>query len=257
MPLAHILSRDLDSASFNLYNRAKKSNWDPRDVVPRNARPDLAAPEDLEFRWALASGHVYAEQTGMVVAAMLVEETQDAAARLGLATATADEAKHAEVFARYATLLGGEIKPPTQTEDGLIRGLQAIADPYARFLTHTMLEWMALDEFALLKRRFADDPLGGIYASVRRDEARHVAMGLQYLYRESASRSREEIEMIASQGLELVGLSAAASDCSDENIGATLSFLDEGLGLGPGGTTRFILDRHRRRLASVIAICGR
>lgn len=257
MPLALILSRDLDSVSFNLYNRAKKANWDPKDVVPRSARPDLAAPADLEFRWALASGHVYAEQTGMVIAAMLVQETGDAAARLGMATATADEAKHAEVFARYATLLGGEVKPPTDTEDGLYQGLRAIADPYSRFLTHTMLEWMALDEFALLKKLFAHDPLGGIYASVRRDEARHVAMGLQYLYRESPGRSAAELEMIAQRGLELVGLSTTASDCSDENIGATLGFLDEGLGLGPGGTTRFLLNRHRRRLASVIAICGR
>lgn len=193
----------------------------------------------------------------MVIAAMLVQETEDAATRLGLATATTDEAKHAEVFARYATLLGGEIKQPTETEDGLYRGLQAISDPYARFLTHTILEWMALDEFALLKKLFAHDPLGSIYAAVRRDEARHVAMGLQYLYRESATRSAAELEMIAQRSLELVGLSTVASDCSDENIGATLSFLDQGLGLGPGGTTRFLLDRHCRRLASVTAICGR
>jgi hypothetical protein len=184
---------------------------------------------------------VYAEQTGMLVAAMLVQEAPDAAVRLAMATATSDEAKHAEVFAGYATLIGGSIDEPTEAAEDLCASLKSIADPFGRFLTHTMLEWLALDEFALLRQLFPDDPLDQIYHNVRSDEARHVAMGLEYLYRAAETRSREELRQLCEQGLARVRFSKE-----------TFSFMDSRLGLADGGTYAVLLRHHEQRVRSLV-----
>jgi hypothetical protein len=253
MPLTQISAHVLDSADMGLYERAKVATWDPKDIVGKNTRPEAVSDEELEFRWALSSNHVYAEQTGMIIAARLVQDSDDPATRLSFATATSDEARHAEAFARYAILVAGDVAPPVGTADNLCSELEALTDPYARIFIHTILEWMALDEFALLKQAFAGDLLGEIYAQVRRDEARHVAIGLQHLYRTAPSKGRDELTAIAEYGLNLVGLRSDEDDCSHERISTTFSYIENRLHLKRGDCVKYLMSRHRRRLSSIIS----
>jgi hypothetical protein len=95
-------------------------------------------------------------------------------------------------------------------------------------LMHTMLEGFAADEFIVLKRVFAGDPLGDIIAAIRADEIRHVAIGLDYLRRACADPDgREQFEAHGAawerRGLELnnlheavQGLAAAADEDPDQ-----------------------------------------
>jgi hypothetical protein len=227
--------------SLRLYDRARAATWSPKQVISRATRPRSSEDTDLEFRWSLASRHVYVEQTGMSVFGMLIQEAPDAAVRLAMATVISDEAKHAEAFARYAVLVGGSIGEPPESVDDLCDVLRSIPDPFARFLTVAMLEWLALDQLAMLRRLFAGDALDEIYRNVRNDEARHVAMGLEHLYHEVEARSREEIRQLCDEALARVPFSAE-----------TLSFMDTSLGLADGETHAVLLRRHEQRVRSLV-----
>jgi hypothetical protein len=90
LALALIPNDLLDSEAFDLYNRARTAGtWSPANLIPGDA--SLAGDQ---FTWEQASRHVYAEQTGLSMAAQLLAEVDDAPLRLLLATAVSDEAKH-------------------------------------------------------------------------------------------------------------------------------------------------------------------
>jgi hypothetical protein len=227
--------------SLRLYDRARAATWSPKQVISRTTRPRSSDDADLEFRWTLATRHVYVEQTGMSVFGMMIQEAPDAAVRLAMATTISDEAKHAEAFARYAVLVGGSIGEPPESVEDLCTVLRSIPDPFARFVTVTVLEWLALDQLAVLRRLFVGDALYEIYCHVRSDEARHVAMGLEYLHRAVEERSREEIRELCDEALARVPFSKE-----------TLSFMDSRLGLADDETHAVLLRRHEQRVRSLV-----
>jgi hypothetical protein len=245
MGLARMVDDPATDDAMSLYRRARQEEaWQPRDVINWSAPATLTGTR-LMYAWHLASRHVYSEQTGLIVASTLLAETEDAPVRLALATAVSDEAKHTEVFARCAHHLGGEIEPPNQTADEFAAKLAGLPSTAARFLVHTVLEGIALDEFSLLAKLFDDDPLSRIYHLVRRDEARHVAIGLEYLARmlRVSPHWRAEFWSYESQARETAGLH-----------GANLDLLGEQLGWAPGRVGAWLLDRHRARIARLAPV---
>lgn len=220
MGLAVFSDNLLDGPTLQLYHRARAdSGWLPKTVVDWTKGTSLPEAQQ-EYAWHQASRHVYAEQTGLAIAAKLLEETEDVAIRLSLATAVSDEAKHSEVFARYAIMVGGSVDPPTDAADSFYDGMHQLPSPEARFIVHTALEGLALDEFALLAAMFKADPLGQIYQSVRKDEARHVAIGLQYISGklQTAPAWREILPQFAEKACELGGIYDGRLDHLDEAL---------------------------------------
>jgi hypothetical protein len=122
-------------------------------------------------------------------------------------------------------------------------GLTAL--PYlGKALVHTMLEGFAADEFLLLRDVFADDPLGRLYHHIRHDEVRHIAIGMNYLVRESATTAGREAwhahaEEWIGAGLALTGLAGVSR------------WLGELTGRDPGAVHDWFLHRHRIRLRAV------
>jgi len=229
----------LDDASYALFQRAQqRPAWSARELIGAG-RTGLAADRQ-ELAWAVASQGYYAEQAGLVAAAELAAGTEDLPYRMSLATAVADEARHSDAFLAYAVVRGGAPAEPADEVDELHRRLSA-ATYLEKCLLHTMLEGFAADEFVLLQRLFAGDPLAGIYRAVRGDEIRHVAIGLDYLRRSTADdRVREEwragIADWERTGFELAGVDA---------IGA---WLGETLGGSPERIASWFRRRHRARL---------
>lgn len=164
-----------------LYQRCRTArNWLPSEVVPADLPPP-SSERHREVGWQLASQGVYAEQVGLLVAATLLQETDDLTARFALATAVSDEAKHSEAFMRYARAAGGEVVDMGEPVQRIFDGLYSLEDPIDRFMAHTLLEGFAADEFAVLGELFAGDPLGELYRIIRKDETRHVALGLVHM----------------------------------------------------------------------------
>lgn len=87
--------------------------------------------------------------------------------------------RHADAFLRYAEHVGGSAESCLAESSPLDE--QPSSLPYlGEALAHTVLEGFAADEFLLLKRYFQGDRLADIHHYVRRDETRHVAVGVSY-----------------------------------------------------------------------------
>jgi hypothetical protein len=178
----HRNRRDFDER-LALYERARRNNrWNP--VTDINwQRPSMLSEHHRHAAALCAGAGTYTEEVGLLTAARLALEIDDAPVRLCLAKQISDEAKHSEVFARYCHKFGGsgDLLTPPERPSVLLRQLDEIRDPTRLFILHTLIEGMALDQFSVLSEAMTGDVLGEIYRHVMRDEAMHVAMGLDYL----------------------------------------------------------------------------
>jgi len=170
----------IDSRTASLLRDARTSTWEPAGYV-RDMYQRRRSQQVTELAWSIASGSVYAEQTGLEVASRLLEETDDYATKLILATAVNDEAKHSYAFQEFALLAGGSVKPPSERTQELFDTLFGYENSTERFLAHTLMEGYAADEFIFFTAAFGAESLGDLYGLIRRDESRHVAMGMHRL----------------------------------------------------------------------------
>lgn len=230
--------------SLREYEQARNSQqWRVRDL---SWKASSALGEELtELAWRLAAHSMYAEQTGLLVSAMLVKECPYLPVRMALATAVSDEARHVEVFARYAEERGGLLAEPTDHVENLTAFLGGLEDPFERFFIHTMLEAWAFDEFVLLQRIFAGDVLSDVYRYVKQDEARHVAIGMSYLARAADEYRTERGDAEVQRVLEKAEANAVRLSGIEE---ASFGRFGELLNRDGAGVRQWFRTRHRRRL---------
>lgn len=239
-----------EAIGYKLFGLGRDAlNWSAAEVIDRGR---LTSDQQLShLSWQLASSGYFTEQAGLVAAAELAAQTEDAALRFGLATAVADEARHADAFLTYAKRVGGG-EPDDCAE--LIKPLSDMLGslPYlGKVLAHTVLEGFAADEFLLLAELFDGDPLANLYRYIRTDEVRHIAIGISYLARESRNpASAEEWDASAGEWLDaavgLVGVSGLA-----RGLGAYLH-------RDPASIEDWFVRRHVARLrAARIQLRGR
>ncbi len=167
------------------------------------------APHLTQPAWLITSYSAYSEQVGLVVASSLVSDLDDPVAKLLFATAVADEARHTDIFTRYARWLGDSVSPPSAQLDGLHDALMACDNPLVRLVAHTLLEGWAVDEFHWLRKVFAADLLSEIYRLVGNDEARHVNIGISTFralwtnHAADAKNKATELDVTIWQGFQL------------------------------------------------------
>ncbi|MFF1478192.1 ferritin-like domain-containing protein [Streptomyces sp. NPDC058301] len=124
------------------------------------------------------SQFLHGEQGAMVCAARIVESVPDLDAKFYSATQTMDEARHAEIYARFLHEKIGMLYPVNDNLQGLLG--DTLRDsrwdmPYLGM--QVLIEGLALAAFGML-RDTTDKPLPKqILAYVMQDEARHVAFG--------------------------------------------------------------------------------
>ncbi|WKX73916.1 ferritin-like domain-containing protein [Streptomyces sp. XD-27] len=162
---------------------ARAHDWQPREAVRSALRDRPGRERPSELSWRLACGSTYAEQVGLDVAASLLHTCPEADMKWVLATAVADEAKHSAAFHEYARSVADSVLEPSDAVDELSRDLMGMDDYTARFIAHTLAEGFAADEFHWFVQGLRRDGLGAVYRLVRRDENRHVALGMAYLTR--------------------------------------------------------------------------
>lgn len=234
---------DSDELTYRIFGLGRDNTpWRAVDVI--GTGPLLRDERRAELAWRLSSRGYYAEQAGLVAAASLAAQTDDTALRFGLATATADEARHADAFYQYAKRIGqGEPEECLDRSQPLDTMLESL--PYlGKAVIHTMLEGLAADEFILLREVFADDPLGRLYQLVRQDEVRHIAIGMTYLCREMARPS-------GAQTWEAYGAEWLRTGIEATGLARVARWLGELTGRDPDSVHRWFLRRHRVRLRAV------
>jgi hypothetical protein len=240
MALIDARELDQDELAYRIFGVTRdKTPWRASEIIGRG--PAVRDWDRAELAWRMSSRGYYAEQAGLVAAATLAAQTEDAPLRFSLALATADEARHADAFLQYARAVGGEPEPEAaELMEPLDAALTSL--PYmGRALVHTMLEGFAADEFVLLREVFAGDPLGDLYHHVRRDEIQHIAIGLNYLTRESNTAAGQEQWREFGPQWHEIGMRLTYLDAISASLG-------ELTGRKPNRVRHWFLRRHRARL---------
>jgi hypothetical protein len=239
MPLLRPEELIMNATAYRIFGLGRDfAPWRVEEIIANG--PFTRDTDKAAVAWRVASRGYYAEQAGLVAAATLAAQTDDVALRFSLATATSDEARHADAFYQYARMVGGEPEECQDLLDPLDHGLSQL--PYlGKALVHTMLEGFAADEFIILSQLFADDALGQLYRFVRRDEIRHVAIGLNYLARESKlPRGRDAWHEFGSRWINAgIGLTHLEAVCTS---------LGELTGQDGAALHQWFIRRHRARL---------
>jgi hypothetical protein len=240
MPLIKAGELDQDALAYRVFGIVRdKTPWRATDVIGPGRR-DRGWPRS-ELAWRVASRGYYAEQAGLVAAATLATHTEDAPLRFSLALATADEARHADAFYQYACLVGGEPEPAAAELVEPLNETLTNLPHMGRALVHTLLEGLASDEFLLFTEVFAGDPLGQLYRLVRRDEIAHIAIGLNYLARASATPQGRELWREHGRQWHDIGFEVTSVD----RVAVSLATLT---GRDPARVRAWFLRRHHARL---------
>ncbi|MER6911674.1 ferritin-like domain-containing protein [Streptomyces sp. NPDC000594] len=154
------------------------------------------------------SQFLHGEQGAMVCAARIVESAPDLDAKFYSATQTMDEARHAEIYARFLQEKVGMVYPVNDNLQALLG--DTLRDsrwdmPYLGM--QVLIEGLALAAFGLI-RDLTNKPLPKqILAYVMQDEARHVAFGrmaLRDYYRELSDAELREREEFVIEGCYLM-----------------------------------------------------
>lgn len=178
----------LDTNHYKLYQKGKLSGlWDSNIDWSDAANDNL--PERLKsFAVDVASMSAQVEVLGMRNAAQLLLRCDDFALRIGLGQAVNDEARHAELFAKYAILASGAVRDFTKTRDAYEEHFTRLSTFDEIFLSHVFLENGALEQFNIFVQTFGEQSLiGKLYSGALQDEARHVKMGVTYFRAKAAS----------------------------------------------------------------------
>ena len=219
---------------LNLYQKGKDKQWDGArridwliEVDPSDA---LGTPEhDLalygsrqwdklgvkdrqELRRHMASWQfsqfLHGEQGAMICASRIVETVPDMDSKLYAATQVMDEARHAEIFARFLADKIGFIYPINPHLQALLN--DSLTDsrwdmPYLGM--QVLIEGLALAAFGVLRDRTTKPLPKQILTYVMQDEARHVAFGrlaLRDYYAQLSSKELAEREDFVIEGCYLM-----------------------------------------------------
>jgi hypothetical protein len=202
----------------DLYNKAKRSQWNPDDVLDYSIDVDLGRPMmpdmfhplwgsslyskmtrpeldtlNVEMASWTLSQFLHGEQGALLAAAQLVASVPDLDSKLYGATQVVDEARHVDVYNRYLHQKIGFSYPVNSHLKKLLDLILTDSRWDMKFLgMQIMVEGLALSAFALMRQNSYEPLLRDITRYVMGDEARHVAYGVLSLRDYYAERSEEE-----------------------------------------------------------------
>ncbi|MBI3992554.1 MAG: ferritin-like domain-containing protein [Candidatus Lambdaproteobacteria bacterium] len=207
-----------------LYERAKTAQWNTADL-PWDTAVDLESNVfDIDPAWASSdwfrkmsrkeqarlsiayntnqiSQFVHGEHGALLAAAQLVDAVPDIDSKLYAASQTFDEARHVEVFYRYARDKLGAMYDCTQNLFNLMQAITIESRWDFKFLgMQLIIEGLAIAAFANLLTRCNEPLFRSLMQLVLRDEARHVAFGVialnDYYSRMNEAQRRERQEFV-------------------------------------------------------------
>ncbi len=166
-----------------LYAAAAASQWDPATAVDWSAPVGAVPPEIERAVVQLMTYLVENEQAALIIPARLLSQLHPHYREVMqlLATQTADEARHVEVFTRRALLSGGPLG--TSSAGGRASLQTLLAEPdftTASFLLSVLGEGTFLDLLRFIHDHAPDRVTADVTRLAVRDEARHVAFGVAH-----------------------------------------------------------------------------
>jgi hypothetical protein len=167
-----------------LYAAAAASQWDPATAVDWTAAPAVTPPPEIERAVVQVMTYlVENEQAALIIPARLLSQLHPHYREVMqlLATQSADEARHVEVFTRRGLLNGGPLG--TSSAGGRASLQTLLTEPdfsTASFLLSVLGEGTFLDLLRFLHDHAPDPVTADVTRLAARDEARHVAFGVAH-----------------------------------------------------------------------------
>jgi hypothetical protein len=199
---------EVDSRIRKLYRLGKERNWnadydvDWNQRYPKSSSPMIEGGENpfagwepfealsdakkTEFGWHshawTLSQFLHGEQGALLVSSQLVSCAPTYDAKLYASSQAFDEARHVEVFGRYLHDKVGITYPVNKHLKALIDKVLTDERWDLKFIgMQLVIESLALAAFHVQRAMAADPLLRSIIDLVVRDEARHVAFGVNYM----------------------------------------------------------------------------
>lgn len=198
----------VDDRIKKLYELGKKLNWNVETDIDWDRPYEGVNSEELDrqnlewckhpqyIKWDSAkrkqflldttswtiSQYLHGEQGALLVASQLSSCAPTFNAKLYAASQTFDEARHVEAFNKYLQTRLKKIWPVTRSLKGLLDKI--LTDPRwdIKFIgMQVVIEGLALAGFNAAKQTTKDPVLRDMLELILRDEARHVAFGVNYL----------------------------------------------------------------------------
>jgi 1,2-phenylacetyl-CoA epoxidase catalytic subunit len=234
----------LQDRHYDLYMTGKrKQTWDA-DLNWEMAKNDNIPNHLCEDAIIVASLSSHVELLGMENAADLLLQADDFSLKLSLGQAVNDEARHAELFSKYAILANGKIKDLSRTREFYIEHFEKLESFDEIFLSHVFMENGALEQFNLFIHAFTEKSLiGQIYKGAMQDEARHVQMGINY-FRQRAENNPEKKKMITDH------IEKFKSILHVNNDG--INWLSRISGIPSGEINKRVQNRHDKFISKII-----
>lgn len=219
---------------LTLYHKGKAKQWDanvridwdvdvdrsnplgiPRAVMPlfgssvldKLPEEKLAELQQHQTAWQF-SNFLHGEQAAMLCSARIVESVPDMDAKFYAATQVMDEARHAELYARFLKDKVGVYYPINSDLKSLLDDVLSDSRWDIAYLgMQVLIEGLALAAFGLLRDLTGAALPKQILTYVMQDEARHVAFGriaLRDYYKELTSAELADREEFVLEGCRLL-----------------------------------------------------
>jgi hypothetical protein len=215
-----------DQDMRGLYEKAKRDQWNAsrdiewsRDLDPESGiLPDglidiygtkywdrLSPAQRTELNrhfsaWRI-SQLMYGEEFAMMVCSQLVNIVPSLDAKFFMSTQVVDEARHAEVLARYLHDKVGTVYPLTSSLRRLFDRILEIPQWYLKTVgTQLVAETLAVSLFRMLEQHSQDPLISSICKRILADESRHMGFGMLSLpeqVTELSDQERREVEDFA------------------------------------------------------------
>jgi len=180
-----------------IYHRGQDKAWEGKEVltalIEKHGGVQIA-PEKIEPLGRIFSVIFWGELAAWKVSAELALEITELEPKLAATSQAHDEARHFYVMHDYLTALGYQpgVLPEPAT-DLLERVISAPSLAKKLLGMQLMVEPVALTIFQLIRASKVEPVLCDLLPYYERDEARHVALGVQYLPKLLDRMSRAEI----------------------------------------------------------------
>ena len=181
---------DLEKRIFDVDPAISESDW--YNKMGKKEQNRLA----LEYNTNIISQFIHGEQGALSAASQLVTAVPETDSKFYAASQTIDEARHVEVFSRYAQEKLDSMYPCTQNLFNLIQAVTVESRWDFKFLgMQLIVEGLAISAFINILNRCHEPLFKELIKLVLRDEARHVAFGvisLDDFYGEMNEKDRKE-----------------------------------------------------------------
>lgn len=215
------------SAARNLsriYHTGQERAWDGRallaELLEAHGPVELPAAQRRALRRILAT-IFWGELAAWKVSAALALEIEPLEAKMAATAQAHDEARHFYVLHDYLALLGYEPGPLPASADAVLQMIIR-ADSLAKKLVgmQMMVEPIALTIFQMIRTYTTEPVLCELLRYFERDEARHVALGVNYLPRLLRQLSHRELASYYVWQLRLIRLEIAGMRELEEDFRA-------------------------------------